>query len=87
MRTVLDVRRQLYELCERVGVGLSSGGAECSEALRRALLGGLFTNVAEHIGEGKYLTVSRMVTCVSVGIHATVCLCTGTCRYVWYALY
>lgn len=60
MCTVLDVRRQLCELCERVGVSLSTGGTDCSEALRKALLGGLFTNVAEHIGEGKYLTVSRL---------------------------
>ena len=64
MSTVLDVRRQLCELCERVGVKLSSGGAECSEELRRALIGGLFMNAAEHIGEGKYLTVSRQERCV-----------------------
>lgn len=58
MSTVLDVRRQLCELCQREGVRLCSGGADCGEAVRQALIGGLFTNVAEHIGEGKYLTVS-----------------------------
>ena len=57
MKTVLDVRRQLCDLCERVGVSLGCHGD--SENIRRALLVGLFTNVAEHIGEGKYRTVSR----------------------------
>ena len=62
MRTVLDVRRQLKELCQRLGVGLEGAGFGSSrdgEALLRSLLGGLFTNVADHTGEGKYLTVSR----------------------------
>ena len=57
MKTVMDTRRQLSELCERVGVAMASGGAECGLALRHALLGGLFLNVAEHMGEGKYKTV------------------------------
>ena len=34
-----------------------SGGSECSEVLRKALLRGLFVNLAEHVGEGKYKTV------------------------------
>ena len=58
MKTVLDTRRQLSELCESVGVAIASGGAECSENLRKALLSGLFVNMAQHIGEGKYKTVS-----------------------------
>ncbi len=58
MSTVMDVRHQLAELCGRVGLSLVSAGVECSEAVRRALISGLFLNVAEHIGEGKYLTVS-----------------------------
>ena len=58
MKTVVDTRRQLSELCERVGVAIASGGADCSRSVRRALLGGLFVNVAEHVGEGKYKTVS-----------------------------
>ena len=57
MATVVDIRRQLSELCERVDVVITSGGAECSESVRRALLTGLFVNVAEHVGEGKYKTV------------------------------
>ena len=61
MATVLDIRRQLSELCERVGVAVTSGGAECSENVRRALLAGLFVNVAEHVGEGKYKTVSLKI--------------------------
>lgn len=58
MKLVVDTRRQLSELCERVGVVLESGGADCNLSLRRALLGGLFVNVAEYVGEGKYKTVS-----------------------------
>ena len=65
MATVVDIRRQLSELCERVGVVITSGGAECSESVRRALLTGLFVNVAEHVGEGKYKTVGIYI-CVSV---------------------
>ena len=61
MSTVMDVRRQLTELCGRVGVELRTGGAECSEGVRRALIGGLFMNIAEHAGEGKYLTVSGRI--------------------------
>jgi hypothetical protein len=57
MATVLNVRQQLHDLSDRVGVAITSYGAECSEPLRKALLSGLFTNVAEHRGEGKYHAV------------------------------
>ena len=57
METVLKIRCQLSDLCERVGVACVSGGSECSLVIRRALLRGLFVNVAEHVGEGKYKTV------------------------------
>ena len=57
MATVLNVRQQLHDLCERVDVAITNYGAECSEPLRKALLSGLFTNVAEHRGEGKYHAV------------------------------
>ncbi|XP_064395153.1 ATP-dependent RNA helicase DHX33-like [Halichondria panicea] len=71
MSTVMDVRRQLTELCGRVGVELGTGGAECSEGVRRALIGGLFMNIAEHAGEGKYLTHK---TRQQVYIHPSSCL-------------
>jgi len=58
MSTVLDVRHQLCELCERVGVDLTTGGSECGLSVRKALLTGLGMNAAQHAGEGKYLTVS-----------------------------
>ena len=58
MKIVLDIRQQLVELCVRLGVASTSGGADCSQNLRKALLRGLFVNVAEHAGEGKYRTVS-----------------------------
>ena len=52
----LDVRRQLVELCGRMGVALTSNSD--SEALRRALVRGLCYQTAEHVGEGMYRTVS-----------------------------
>lgn len=60
-QTVVDTKRQLSDLCDGVGVAVISGGADCSQSVRRALLGGLFVNVAEHVGEGKYKTVSTWV--------------------------
>lgn len=60
MHKVLDVRKQLLELCARVKVEVNSfSGRECSDPVRKSLLGGLFTNVAEHTGEGKYRTVRK----------------------------
>ena len=38
----------------------TSGGAGCSQNLWKALLRGLFVNVVEQAGEGKYRTVSDM---------------------------
>ena len=58
MRIVIDVRRQLHEMCDCMDVTVTSGGVECSESLRKSLLRGLFGNLAEHVGEGKYHTVS-----------------------------
>ena len=55
MRTALDVRAQLVELCGHQGVELVSSGD--SRAVRRALLEGLRAQTAEHAGEGKYRTV------------------------------
>lgn len=55
MRTALDVRAQLVELCNRHGVSLVSSGD--SHAVRTALLVGLYAQTAEHTGEGKYRTV------------------------------
>lgn len=57
MNTVVNVRQQLSDLCDRVGVVKSSFGAEPSEPVRKCLLSGLFTNVAEYKTEGKYHTV------------------------------
>lgn len=62
MRSVMDVRRQLVELCGRVDVPLGEGERGergRGERVRRSLLQGLFTNVAEHVGEGRYITVSH----------------------------
>lgn len=56
MRTVVEVRHQLEEVCRREGVELASGGDSAS--IRRSLLAGLLGCVAEAQGDGSYLTVS-----------------------------
>ena len=58
MHTALNVRAQLVELCSRHGVAQVSNRDSC--AMRRALLVGLHTQTAEHVGEGKYRTVCHM---------------------------
>ena len=60
MAIVLNIRFQLLDICERVGLACISAGTECSEVLRRALLKGLFVNVAEHVENGKYMTVREL---------------------------
>ena len=57
MLTIIDVRKQLRDLCQRNEVPLKT--SHSSELIRKALLQGFFVNVAEHLGEGKYQTVSR----------------------------
>ena len=57
MRVSLDVRKQLVELCGRHGIAMVTNND--SVIVRRALLEGLQTQTAQHIGEGKYHTVSE----------------------------
>ena len=57
MLTVIDIRKQLRDLCQRNEVPLKT--SRSSELVRKALLHGFFMNVAEHLGEGKYQTVRR----------------------------
>lgn len=56
MSTVQSIRKQLKELCRQQSMTLSS--SDDGEVLRKVLLYGFFRNVAEHVGDGKYLTVS-----------------------------
>ena len=56
MATVVEVRKQLKDLCLRLGLPMVSSKSD--EDLRRCLLSGLFMNTAQHAGEGKYKTVS-----------------------------
>lgn len=56
MLTVLDVKKQLRDLCQHNSIPLES--LMDGEVLLKALLYGYFVNVAEHVGEGKYQTVS-----------------------------
>ncbi|XP_063240181.1 ATP-dependent RNA helicase DHX33 isoform X2 [Bacillus rossius redtenbacheri] len=58
------VREQLADLCARCGVALTSCGQD-TEAVRRCLLAGLFTSVAELHRDRHYITVdSRQVVAV-----------------------
>lgn len=52
-----EVRRQLWELCERAGLLHSSCGQDM-DVVRKCLLTGLFHNVAELQRDKHYLTVS-----------------------------
>ena len=56
MKIVLDVRQQLVELCKRLGMDLR--GCRLQPEFEEGFVEGLFVNVAEHAGEGKYRTVS-----------------------------
>ena len=56
MATVVEVRKQLKDLCLRLGLPMAS--SKSGEDLRRCLLSGLFMNTAQHAEEGKYKTVS-----------------------------
>eukprot|EP00047_Mylnosiga_fluctuans_P021814 m.109410 g.109410 ORF g.109410 m.109410 type:complete len:676 (+) comp9039_c1_seq2:13-2040(+) len=53
MATVVDVRAQLRELCQRADVPLASCGSD-TEAYRRCLLTGMFHNVALLQQDGQY---------------------------------
>ena len=62
MTMVVEVRKQLRDLCLRLGLPLVS--SKNSDDLRRCLLSGLFMNTAQHVGEGKYKTVSVGHVCL-----------------------
>ncbi|XP_019852052.1 PREDICTED: putative ATP-dependent RNA helicase DHX33 [Amphimedon queenslandica] len=69
MSTVQDIRKQLKEICRQNSLQLTSNND--GERLRKTLLCGFFRNVAEHVRDGKYLTVlSRQ----EVFIHPSSCL-------------
>ena len=76
MAMVVEVRKQLRDLCLRLGLPLVS--SKNSDDLRRCLLSGLFMNTAQHVGEGKYKTVSVgcvcLVTCLHTYIHGVLLL-------------
>ena len=63
-----NIRHQLKDLCTRNSVSLTTAGSDYDEQVRRALLSGLFLNVAEHTSGGKYQTVSQkyngLLSCV-----------------------
>ncbi|XP_064455856.1 ATP-dependent RNA helicase DHX33-like [Ornithodoros turicata] len=56
MIKVLDIRRQLAALCAQADVPLKSCGKDTA-AVRKCMISGLFTNVAELQKEGHYTTV------------------------------
>lgn len=52
-----DVRNQLSEICERLELPLTSCGAELDQ-VRKCLLAGLFSNVAEMQRDNLYMTLA-----------------------------
>lgn len=67
---VLDIRRQLCALCTAAEIPLRSCGRDTA-ALRKCMIAGLFTNVAELQKEGHYATVESRK---QVHIHPSSCL-------------
>ena len=60
MLMATNIRHQLKDLCAKNGVPTMTAGNDCSEKIRKALLSGLFLNVAEQVAKGKYQTVSEL---------------------------
>lgn len=67
MKLVLDIRKQLRELCVRVDIPLQSCNKDTSR-IRQCLATGLFMNTAERQLDGTYRTVAHHE---SVAIHPT----------------
>ena len=55
LQFVVDIRKQLMELCQRNNIKVQS--CQDTEVVRQALSRGLFTNVAKLTKEGHYVTV------------------------------
>lgn len=55
-----EIKTQLKEICDRIGLSMSSCGSQMDQ-VRKCLLAGLFTNVAELQRDKKYLTVSKSI--------------------------
>lgn len=63
MKTVLEVRRQLQDICLHNQIRLTSSPQTSSREIRMALLQGLFMNVAE-VHDSCYRTVSAALAMV-----------------------
>lgn len=56
MKAALDVQAQLHDLCTQLSIPVTS--SPIADSILHSLLSGLFTNIAEHAGEGKYHTLA-----------------------------
>lgn len=56
MKAALDIEVQLRDLCARLSLPVTS--SPIADSILQSLLSGLFTNIAEHAGEGKYYTLA-----------------------------
>nr|XP_022911439.1 putative ATP-dependent RNA helicase DHX33 [Onthophagus taurus] len=65
-----EVRNQLLEICEKFNLPLSSCGSNMDQ-IRKCLISGLFTNVAELTHGKQYVTVDKKQ---AVSIHPSSCL-------------
>jgi ATP-dependent RNA helicase DHX33 len=70
MSTVVDVRKQLVELCKGNELVLTTSHNDFNNVLK-SLLQGLFMNVAKHSADGKYITI---ITHQEVYIHPSSCI-------------
>ena len=77
MSTVQDIRKQLKEICRQNSLQLTSNND--GERLRKTLLCGFFRNVAEHVRDGKYLTVSVLYLFIILVVVYHSCCCLSFC--------
>jgi post-segregation antitoxin (ccd killing protein) len=58
MQFAAKVRKQLFDLCRKEDIPVQSAGSQ-TDLVRRAMVQGLFTNVARLTKEGIYVTVKK----------------------------
>lgn len=80
MKLVIDIRKQLREICERLEISLKSSGKDTG-LVRQSIAQGMFMNAAELQLDGTYQTISHHET---VAIHPSSALFLSKAPYLVY---
>lgn len=80
MKLVIDIRKQLREICERLDISLKSCGKDTG-LVRQSIARGLFMNAAELQLDGTYQTITHRET---VAIHPSSSLFMSKAPYIVY---